>query len=155
MKDRIVAIDYGLKRIGLAVSDALGILASPWGLVEASHNAEITIDRLLAAVAQIEKERGAKVGKLLIGLPLNMNGQEGVQATAVQEFTTKLRARTPLEVVTWDERLTTAQAERGMREAGFNRKKRQGIIDKAAAAIILQSYLDSGRWNAHPSGAQE
>lgn len=134
--ERILGVDFGERRIGLSVSDPVGITAQPAGTLERRSPEEAVEDiRSLAA------ERGA--GRIVVGLPLNMNGSEGPAARAARGFAESLRRGVGLPVVLWDERLTTAEGESLMRSAGLSRRKRAGRRDGIAAQLILQSYLDS------------
>ncbi|HHY06772.1 MAG TPA: Holliday junction resolvase RuvX [Clostridia bacterium] len=135
---RILGMDLGEKRIGLAVSDELGITAQ--GLFTLKRT-ELKEDlRQLVKIIQ-EKE----ITKLVVGLPKNMNGSLGPQADRVKSFVILLTKECPLEVVYWDERLTTVAAQRVLIEGDVSRKKRRKVVDKIAAVIILQSYLDNSR----------
>lgn len=131
-------MDIGEKRIGLAVSDELGITAQ--GL-ETLNRTETGKD--LRQLIELIQEKG--ITKLVVGLPKNMNGSLGFQAEEVQRLITLLTERCPLEVVYWDERLTTAAAQRILLEGDISRKKRKKVVDKIAAVIILQGYLDRNR----------
>ncbi len=133
---RILALDLGTKRIGLAVSDPLGITAQGLpNLVRSRIRVDLdTLDRLAKA---------NEVGLILIGNPLNMNGTEGRQSAWVKEFAAKLAARTNLPVKLWDERLTSLQAGRVLRSSGISISKRAAAVDRLSAVILLQSYLDS------------
>lgn len=131
----ILALDYGEKRIGMAVSDPMGILANAIDFIKRT-----SLKRDLDALEQIVRDR--KVDRVVIGLPLNMNGTEGPMAEAVRKFAEKVTER-GMEVELWDERLSTRAAEAALLEADLSRKKRKGLRDKVAAAWFLQSYLDS------------
>ena len=131
----ILALDYGEKRIGMAVSDPMGILANAIDFIKRT-----SLKRDLDALEQIVRDR--KVDRVVIGLPLNMNGTEGPMAEAVRKFAEKDTER-GMEVELWDERLSTRAAEAALLEADLSRKKRKGLRDKVAAAWFLQSYLDS------------
>src|SRR5437867_3293261 len=133
---RILGIDYGQKRIGVAISDEMAIVATPVGNVQ-----ENGINAAVAAIAKMVAERS--VGKIVVGLPRNMDGSIGPKARETQAFVEKLKARVSVPIQMWDERLTTKAAERAMIEADISRKKRRENIDKMAAQLILQSYLDS------------
>jgi putative holliday junction resolvase len=133
---RILALDHGTKRIGVAISDELKVLAQPLEFIPAEPFADV-ISRLKELVR--EKE----VGLLLIGLPRNMDGSYGPAALKAREFAATLRTALALPVQTWDERLTSVQAQRYLIQAGVRRDKRKEKVDKTAAAILLQSYLDS------------
>ena len=133
---RILAIDHGTKRIGLAVSDELGVIAQPLEFVAAEPFAAF-----LARVKEIIREK--QVELLLVGMPRNMDGSYGPAALKVEEFTAVLRDAIAIPIKTWDERLTSAQANRLLIQAGVRRDKRKKKVDQTAAAILLQSYLDS------------
>jgi putative Holliday junction resolvase len=135
-KPRILALDLGKRRIGLAVSDPLGITAQ--GL----PNLERTNKRTdLAALARIAQERGASL--ILMGNPINMRGSEGRQSAWVREFAAALERETGLPIQFWDERLTTVEASRVLRASGISIEKRAAAVDRLSAVILLQSYLDS------------
>lgn len=135
-KPRILALDLGKRRIGLAVSDPLGITAQ--GL----PNLERTNKRTdLAALARIAQERGASL--ILMGNPINMRGSEGRQSAWVREFAAALERETGLPIQFWDERLTTVEASRVLRSSGISIEKRAAAVDRLSAVILLQSYLDS------------
>lgn len=133
---RILALDLGKRRIGMAISDPLGVTAQ--GL----PNLERTTKRAdLAEIARRAAQFGADL--ILIGNPLNMSGTEGRQSRWVHEFADDLAGRCGLVVRLWDERLTTVQASRVLRESGISIEKRAKAVDRLSAVILLQSYLDS------------
>jgi putative holliday junction resolvase len=129
----ILALDFGRRRIGTAISDELQLLAHPFKTIPANEQAA-------SRVAEIVREK--KVDHVVAGLPRRMNGQIGTAATEVLQFVEKLRAILPCPVVTWDERLTTVAAHRALRDAGKKTRETRGYIDQVAAQLILQSYLD-------------
>jgi len=133
---RILAIDLGARRIGLAVSDEMGWTAHGLHTLE-----RIGPKKDLERLRQIIKEN--QIGKIVVGLPRNMNGQLGPQAELVLEFIERIKAQTGLDVIPWDERLTTQAAERVLLEADMSRAKRRKKVDQVAAVLILQGYLDS------------
>jgi putative Holliday junction resolvase len=133
---RILALDLGKKRIGVAVSDELGLTAQGLPNIERTRKR----DDLEAVRALAEKWRA---GLILLGNPLNMSGSEGRQSQWVQEFAEALRSRSGLLVELWDERLTTVEASRVLRESGIGIDKRAAAVDRLSAVILLQSYLDS------------
>ena len=135
-KPRILGIDYGLVRVGLAVSDPLRLTAQPVGTVKASST-----DNLISEIETVVTDK--RVQKIVVGLPLNMNGSEGPAAEGAREFASMLIDRLNIEVVLWDERLSTVRAERVMLEADLSRKKRAKRRDTIAAQFILQNYLDA------------
>jgi putative Holliday junction resolvase len=133
---RILALDLGKKRIGLAISDPLGITAQ--GLPNLNRTNKRSD---LAALEELAKER--EVGLFLMGNPIHMGGSEGRQSAWVREFAAALESRTGLPVKFWDERLTSAEAGRVLRESGISIEKRAAAVDRLSAVILLQSYLDS------------
>ena len=133
---RILALDYGTRRVGVAISDELEMIATPLGYLDAQPRG-----KLLDQIAQLVAERG--VGLVVVGMPRNMDGSYGPAAEQVREFVEMLEKRLSVPVKTWDERLTTAQAEKLLLQADVSRKKRKKKVDQIAAAILLQSYLDS------------
>jgi putative holliday junction resolvase len=133
---RVLAIDHGSKRMGIAVSDELQMIAQPLEFVPAEP-----LEKFFERLRQIVGEKD--VGLIVIGVPRNMDGTYGPAATKVQEFITKLKAAVTVPIKTWDERLTSVQANRYLIEADVRRSKRKEKVDKTAAAILLQSYLDS------------
>jgi len=133
---RILALDIGEKRIGLAVSDALNITAQGLETLRRT-SAEDTLKKIRALIKEYD------VSKIVIGMPFNMDGTEGPSARAAGEFAAILRKDTGVTVEMVDERLTSAQGERMLLEADISRKKRKRAIDKIAAQLILQTYLES------------
>ncbi len=133
---RVLAIDHGSKRVGLALSDPTGTIALPLEYVPAQPAANL-LSRLQAIVSERE------VAEVLVGIPRNMNGTYGPAAVKAREFVECLKGAFAVRVTTWDERLTTVQANRALIETGMRREKRRERVDQTAAAILLQSYLDS------------
>ena len=133
---RILAIDHGLKRIGIALSDELKMIAQPLEFVPAEPFAD-----LVARLTDLVQEK--EVEAILVGMPRNMNGSYGAAATKVEEFVAAIKSALPVPIKTWDERLTSAQANRILIAGNVRRDKRKQKVDKMAAAILLQSYLDS------------
>ena len=141
MTSRILALDYGTKRIGVALSDELGWTAQPLETFERR-----TVDRDIAQIAALV--RSHEVARVILGLPLQLDGRQGPAIEAMREFTAKLEAGLPVPLVLWDERLTTKAAEDLLIAADVSRKKRKGAVDRIAAAILLQSYLAAQESNA-------
>lgn len=133
---RILGVDFGSKRVGLALSDETGTIAQ--SVITIKGGGVATVAR---EVAQVAQERGA--GKIVVGLPLRLDGLVSEQTERTLLFIAKLEAATALPVARWDERLTSVQAERAMLEGDVSRKKRRENIDKIAAQLMLQSYLDA------------
>ncbi|HRD55885.1 MAG TPA: Holliday junction resolvase RuvX [Parachlamydiaceae bacterium] len=140
---RIIGIDYGKARFGIAVSDETKLIAMPFATVQADIKSEKNAVKILDEVAKIAHEKHCEIEKIVVGMPLMMSGKFGLQADDVTHFVKLLEEKTAIPVITWDERLTTVQAEKSLREGSMSRKKRSKVIDKVAAVIILQNYLDS------------
>ena len=136
-KGRILALDLGKKRIGLALSDPLGITAQGLPTLQRTN-----IRQDLSAIEHIILDRGVTL--LLMGNPLHMSGDAGRQAAYVHEFAERLAEHTRIPLKYWDERLTTVEAHRVLRSSGIGIEKRARAIDKLSAVILLESYLDSG-----------
>ena len=133
---RVLGLDVGDRRVGLALSDPTGLLASPFGFVERGPSD-------LADIVRIAEEN--EVAEIVVGLPLSMSGDSGAQAGKVRGFIRELGSHTDLPIKAVDERLSTVQAQGMLRQSGRRRKNRErGAIDAAAAAVILQAYLDYG-----------
>ena len=142
-KTRIIGIDYGTARFGIAVSDEMKIIAMPLMTITSESKSEKTVIKILAELKTASGLNKYEIEAIVIGLPLKMNGKFGLQADDVTHFIELLKTHTDIPIIAWDERLTTVQAERSMREGNMTRKKRSKIVDKVAAVIILQSYLDN------------
>ena len=133
--ERSLGIDLGDARVGVAISDELGMLAHPLETIKVAQTepakrvAEIVVDR--------------KIANVIVGIAKNMDGSSGPAAEKAKSFIAVLRELMDCPVIAWDERLSTVQARRGMREAGRSEKRQREVIDQAAAAVILQSWLDS------------
>lgn len=135
---RLLGVDYGDRRVGYALSDPTGLIATAREVVTVeapAHAANETVRRA--------GEWGAE--GIVVGLPLNMDGTRGPAVQKVEAFVVELKARCALPVYLWDERLTSKSAHDAMRESGLREKDRRGLVDKVAAQILLQAYLD-----AHP-----
>ena len=133
---RALGIDHGEARIGLAISDELGMLAHP---LETIHTTQ-TADPVKHIAKIVERN---EIGIIILGLPRNMNGTYGPAADHVRAFAEQLRAAVPCEVKLWDERLTSVAAQRSLHEAGRNVKNSREVIDQVAAQMILQGWLDA------------
>lgn len=139
---RIMGLDYGTVTVGVAVSDALGVTAQPIETITRKMENKLrqTLARIESLVAEYE------VDFIVLGYPKNMNNTVGERALASLRFKEQIERRTGLKVELWDERLTTVESERILMDSGVRRENRKAVIDKMAAAIILQSYMD-----AHPA----
>lgn len=135
---RILGLDYGRKRIGVAISDELGVAARSLSTIERK-----TLDKDRAEIKRLVEE--FDVERIVIGYPLTLDGKEGIQCERVSKFVVILEERISIPVVKWDESLSTKEAEDVLIEANMGRKKRRKVVDKLAAAIILQRYLDSSK----------
>ncbi len=133
---RILALDIGDKNIGAAISDALGITAQGLDVLRRGPKGEE-----LSRLGEIVEEYG--VAEIVVGLPLNMDGSEGPRARDARAYARRLSRALAVPVRTWDERLTTAEARRTLLDADLSRAKRKKVIDKLAAVLILESYLQS------------
>lgn len=136
---RIMGLDYGTKTVGVAISDALGITAQPLETItrKDSNKLRKTLARIEALIKEYSVER------IVLGNPKNMNNTEGNRVEETKVFKEQLERRTGLEVVLWDERLTTIESERILMSGGVRRENRKAVIDQLAASIILQSYMDA------------
>ena len=133
---RVLGLDVGSKRIGVAISDLLGITAQ--GLATIQRRNKRTD---FAALEKVIREHG--VTEIVMGLPLRMSGAEGIQAEKMQLFAEEVRKRFKLPVHLWDERLTSAQANRLLRETDMSIKRRGEVVDQMAAVLILQSWMEA------------
>jgi putative Holliday junction resolvase len=135
---RVLAVDWGERRVGVALSDLSGSLASPLPTIYTSSEAE-TVRAVIEIVTREE------VIEVVVGLPLNMDGSRGEAAESAQSLADRLKQETGVPVVMWDERLTSAQARRLSNEVGARIGRRKDLVDARAAELLLQSYLDSRR----------
>lgn len=135
---RIMGLDYGSVTVGVAISDPLLLTAQ--GIEVIRRKQENKLRRTLARIEELIKEY--EVSKIVVGYPKHMNNSIGDRAKKAEEFAEILRRRTKLEVVLWDERLTTVSAGNVLAEGGLNGKKKESVIDMVAAVFILQGYLD-------------
>jgi len=135
---RIMAIDWGARRIGLALSDESRTIASPHSVIKRGGS----LDKDLARIADLAVEN--EVNLVIFGLPMRLDGSMGPAAEGVLEVVEKLRSKVSVPVDTWDERLSTVAAERALLSGDVSRKKRKNVIDQVAAALFLQAFLDSG-----------
>lgn len=142
---RVLALDPGGRRVGVAVSDPLGHTAQPLTVLDPADE-----DRLMAEIGDLCREW--EVAVLVVGLPLNLDGTAGPEADRARRLAQRLRERLGLTVVEWDERLSTVAAERMLVAADLSRARRRHVRDKVAAALILQSYLDRRRRQAAEGG---
>jgi putative Holliday junction resolvase len=129
---RVLAVDLGAARIGLAISDPEGLVALPLDVIPNDGGA-------VDAIVKIDAD------EFVVGLPVRMDGTQGREARTARAFAAELRERTGKPVTLWDERLSTVQAQRTMRSGGTTAKRQRGRVDKVAAAVVLQSFLESRR----------
>lgn len=142
MKTRILGIDYGMARIGLAISDESKCIATSLQTMKAARKSTETAKWVLTKIEELEKTHACRFEEIVLGLPLMMSGKKGFQADEVDHFASLLKALTSIPITLWDERLSSVQADRAMRESNMTRKKRAARSDAVAAVIILQNYLD-------------
>lgn len=141
---RILGLDCGSRRIGVAVSDELGMTAQGiTTLVRKNREAD------LAAIAELVKR--CRIERIVVGYPLRLDGSEGIQCEKVNRFIRRLEARLSLPVERWDETLSTKEADRLLRERGIRPQKRKHFVDRVAASLILQGYLDK-HWRPDKAG---
>jgi putative Holliday junction resolvase len=134
---RVMAIDYGTKAIGVAISDEMQLAVRPLTTIRRERKKYLQVlDQICSLVDENE------VGTLVVGLPLNLNGTRGEAAAAVERFVAELRNRLTIPISTFDERLTSVEADRILREKKVRERERRSLSDQYAAAIILQDYLD-------------
>jgi putative Holliday junction resolvase len=133
---RVLALDHGTKRVGLAISDELGMIAQPLTFLPAEP-----IAKLLEELKKVVSEKTVEL--VLVGIPRNMDGSYGPAAEKARKFVEQLKEALSVPIRTWDERLTSVQANKAMIQGGLRREERKLKADQTAAAILLQSYLDS------------
>ena len=136
---RVMALDIGERRIGVALSDPTAFLARPFGTLPGGGGARSLAKRLRPIIAEED------VGQLVVGLPLRMSGERGPEALSIEKLVADLKRMLDIPIVLSDERLTTVEATRHMIESGTRRSKRRQNVDRVAAAVILQAYLDHER----------
>jgi len=134
---RIVGLDFGRRRIGLARTDLGGMIASPWTVLSVEDKQEKRVEAVIKALSEIECDL------IVVGLPLTMAGKDSEMTTMVREFAALLEEKSGIRIKLWDERLTSAQGDAMLREVGMKRKKRDQMSDTLAATLILQSYMDA------------
>lgn len=145
-KGRAIGIDYGRARIGMSMSDERKIIASPLVTIKAEKKLEDSVAKVAAEITRLG-ENNYVIDEVVVGMPLKMNGGMSTMTDETVKFSELLRELLPCPLVTWDERLTSMQADRSMRDAKLSRKKRAKAIDSVAAVLILQSYID-GQMNS-------
>lgn len=133
---RILGLDYGERRIGIALSDEAGIISMPLCVIRVQNKRQV-----LSEIQRICREKN--VEKIVVGMPLNMDGTKGASAETVSLFVKQLQERISVPVEFWDERLSSKAAERVLIDSDVSRSKRKEVIDKLAAQVVLQSYLDA------------
>ncbi len=138
---RVLALDHGTVRIGLALSDPTGSIAQPMGFWPA-----VPLDDFVVKLQALMREK--EVEQIIVGMPRNMDGSYGAAAQKVEEFVAVLRKAVEVGIELWDERLTSVQANRLLIAGGVRRDKRRQKVDALAAAVLLQSYLDSKSWTS-------
>lgn len=133
---RYLGVDYGERRVGLAISDELGMMALPLDILPVQGPKQVIRD-----VLRMCQEK--QVATIVVGLPLNMDGSRGAAVEAVERFVHELRRQAGLPVEVWDERMSSRQVERMLIDADLSRSRRKSLVDKLAAQVVLQSYLDA------------
>jgi putative Holliday junction resolvase len=143
---RYLCLDPGRRRIGVAMSET-GLIATPFGVIQVHNQPQV-----FREVARLVQEH--EIDRLVIGLPLRLNGEEGIEANRARDFAADLQKHIDIPIDFMDERLTSVEADRLMLEAGYKREKRRANIDATAAALILQTYLDTERNKARRNNPQ-
>ena len=133
---RIIGIDHGAVRVGIAISDPMQIIARPYKVI-------INNDGLLDEITSIIKKEN--IGKIIIGLPLNLAGEDTQKTKEVRNFAEKLKKDISIPVILWDERYTTVEANEALQEMGYNIHESKEVIDKVAASLILRNYLENNK----------
>jgi putative Holliday junction resolvase len=139
---KFLGVDYGMKRIGLALSDERKIIASPYMTLSAGRHLKDTANKFVQTIKEIEEKENILIETIVIGMPYKLSGKMSLMADEVQHFIDILKEITSIPIFAWDERLTTALAEKSLREADLNRKRRSKMIDTISASLVLQSFLD-------------
>jgi len=132
---RIMSIDYGTVRIGIALSDPLQIIANPFKVIQ--NSGEVVFSEISSII------KSEKVGKIILGLPVNLEGNDTKKTIEVRNFFEKLKKRISIPIIYWDESYSSAEAEEMLKRMGKSIKESRKVVDKFAASIILKSYLDS------------
>jgi putative Holliday junction resolvase len=148
MNGRVMGLDYGERRIGVALSDPLGITAQPLRTLQ-----RVTLAADLEVLAALARHH--EVTRFVVGLPLALDGTRGERVRRTEEFAARLQRATGLPIEEWDERFTSVQAERTLLEADLSRKRRREVIDTTAAVLILQGWLDARALERERSAATE
>lgn len=148
---RIMGLDFGSRTVGVAISDALLVTAQ--GIETIQRKSPGKLRQTLARIQELTEDY--QVEEIVLGFPKNMNNTEGERCRSTLEFQELLKKRCNLPVVLWDERLTTVEAERSLMEGGVRREHRKNHVDRIAAVLILQGYLDARAFRAEKSGNSE
>ena len=133
---RVLGLDVGERRIGVAISGGAGLLATPYTTIQRRSQPQD-----IATIVRVAQEE--MVGQIIVGVPLSLDGSVGPQAERTMAFFEALKAASPVPVKTWDERFSSAEAEQRLREAGISPSRNRGRLDASAAAVVLQAYLDT------------
>jgi putative Holliday junction resolvase len=133
---RIMSIDHGAVRVGIAISDPMQIIARPYKVI-------INNDDLLDEITSIIKKE--RIGKIILGLPLNLAGEDTQKTKEVRDFAEKLKKDISIPIILWDERYTTVEANEALQEMGYNIHESKDVIDKVAASLILRNYLENNK----------
>jgi len=142
MAKRILSIDFGHVRVGVSISDPQKIIASPLATLEGSKNPKNAAKKIADQLSILLKKESYDIEKIVIGLPIHMSGEESKRSQEVREFAKELEKEMEIPTTLFDERLTSVQAERSLKEASFSRKRRTKFVDTVSSTILLQSFLD-------------
>ena len=142
MGNRILSIDFGHVRVGISISDPRKIIASPLATLEGAKNPKIAAKKVADQLKTLLQKNSYEVEKIIVGLPIHMSGEESKRSCEVREFAKELEQELKIPVALFDERLTSVQAERSLKEASLSRKRRTKFVDIVSSTILLQSFLD-------------
>jgi len=142
MAARLLSIDFGHVRIGVSISDPMKIIASPFATLEGAKKPVVAAKKVASQLEALLKKHSYKIEKIIIGLPIHLSGEESTRSQEVREFAKELEVQMKTPVTFFDERLTSVQAERSLKEAELSRKKRTTFVDAVSSTILLQCFLD-------------
>lgn len=142
MASRVLSIDFGHVRVGVSISDPLKIIASPLATLEGSKKPNVAARKVASQLKTLLEKNSYEVEKIVIGLPILLSGAESERSQEVREFAKELEVEMKIPTTLFDERLTSVQAERALKEAEFSRKKRTKFVDTVSSTILLQCFLD-------------
>lgn len=141
-REKFLGIDFGLKRLGLALSDETHLIASPYKTLVVPKKMQQVVQLVLGEITHVENEQMCQIVQVVIGLPLKLSGKSSLMSDHVHEFIDVFQKASSIPILPFDERMTTGLAEKMLKDGGMNRKKRTKVVDTISASLVLQSYLD-------------